>query len=269
VVILHDSRDPSGNLAGMVARCRAAFDGEVTVINLRQVDIKASCLGCLQCASDNVCVYEGKDGFVEFFRSQVMTADVLVYAGMIVDRYLSSVWKAFFDRSFFNNHTPVLIHKQIAFVISGPLGQVPNLVEVLQGYVELQQANLAGFVTDESENSMEIDSLLDHLMATAAGYSREGFTRPATFLGIGGMRIFCDDIYGRLRPVFQADHLAYQRLGIYKTFPQRDWKVGLINLVTGLIFRIPAIKAGFRRQIKQGMVQPMQKVVETYSPNGS
>ncbi|MEI6179819.1 MAG: hypothetical protein WCP31_03625 [Chloroflexales bacterium] len=37
-----------------------------------------------------------------------MTADVLVYAGQMVDRYLSARWKMFFDRIFFNTRTPVL-----------------------------------------------------------------------------------------------------------------------------------------------------------------
>ena len=262
IVILHDNRDPNSNLAGMVARCRSAFNGEVAVFNLHEIDIKASCQGCIQCGSDNECVFEGKDGFIDFFRSQVMTADILVYAGTIVDRYLSSRWKMFFDRCFFNTHTPVLMQKQAAFVISGPLGQVPNLKEVIQGFMELQQANLAGFVSDESGSSADIDRLLDQLMATAAEYSRCEYTRPATFLGIAGTHIFRDDIYGRLRPVFAADHRAYQRLGIYKSFPQVDFKVRLTNLFTGIIFRIPMIKKGFKRQLKEGMVQPLQQVVE-------
>jgi hypothetical protein len=76
------------------------------------------------------------------------------------------------------------------------------------------------------------------------------------------MDIFRDDVYGHLRPVFQADHRAYQRLGIYQTFPQTDWKTRLINLVVGVIFRAPAIKKGFKRRIKEGMVQPLQQALE-------
>jgi multimeric flavodoxin WrbA len=262
IVILHDNCDPNSNLAGMVARCCSAFEGNVSVFNLHEVDIKASCQGCLQCGSDNECVFEGKDGFIDFFRAQILTADVLVYAGTIVDRYLSSRWKTFFDRSFFNTHTPVLMKKQVVYIISGPLGQIPNLREVIQGFMELQRANLVGFVTDESEASADIDRLLDQMMATAVQYSQSGYTRPATFLGIAGTNIFRDDIYGHLRPVFAADHRAYQRLGIYQTFPQKDWKTRLINLVTGIIFRVPAIKKGFKSKIKEGMVQPLQQVVE-------
>ncbi len=262
VVILHDSLQPDGNLARMVTRCRSAFDGDVSLINLHDIDIKSSCQGCIQCGSDNVCAFEGKDGFIDFYRSQVMAADIIVYGGTIVDRYLSARWKTFFDRCFFNTHTPVLMRKQAAFVISGPLGQIPNLVEIIQGFVELQKANLVGFVTDESGSSADIDRLLDQLMATAAIYSQTDYVKPATFLGIAGTNIFRDDIYGRLRTVFQADHRAYQRLGIYQTFPQKNWKVRLLNVVTGVIFRIPAIKKGFKSQLKEGMVHPLQQVVQ-------
>ena len=59
----------------MVERCRAAFEEDVMVINIHEIDIKASCLGCLQCGSDQHCAYEGKDGFIDFYRTQVMAAD--------------------------------------------------------------------------------------------------------------------------------------------------------------------------------------------------
>ena len=262
IVIVHDSRQPEGNLARMVERCRAAFEEDVTVVNIHEIDMKASCLGCLQCGSDQQCAYEGKDGFIDFYRTQVMAADIVIYAGTIVDRYLSSRWKTYFDRCFFNTHTPVLMHKQVAFVISGPLGQVPNLVEIMQGFIELQQANLVGFVSDESESSADIDQLLDQLMTSAVNDSQAAYERPFTFLGIAGTQIFRDDIYGRLRTVFQADHRAYKRLGIYKTFPQQDWKIGLLNAFTGFVLRIPPIKKVFKQRIKQGMVQPAQNVVK-------
>ena len=45
-------------------------------------------------------------GYIEFYNAKVRQADILVFAGAIRDRYLSSTWKTFFDRSFFNTHTP-------------------------------------------------------------------------------------------------------------------------------------------------------------------
>ncbi|PKN83594.1 MAG: hypothetical protein CVU51_12140, partial [Deltaproteobacteria bacterium HGW-Deltaproteobacteria-1] len=59
-----------------------------------------------------------------------------------------------------------LIGKQIAFLISGPLGQLPNLRQILEAYAEFQEANLAGIVTDESQDSTQIDKLLTELAGT-------------------------------------------------------------------------------------------------------
>lgn len=262
VVILHDNLDPSNNLSRMVARCHASFTGDVSVFNLRDIDIKASCQGCLQCGGNNVCAYEGKDGFIGFFRSQVMAADILVYAGTITDRYFSSRWKMFFDRSFFNTHTPVLTGKQVAFVISGPFSQLENLREIFTAFMEYQMANLVGFASDEFGTSEEIDAVLDSLMDRAALLADQGYTQPATFLGVAGTKIFRDDIYGRLRIPFPADHRAYQRLGFYKTFPQRDLRSGLINTFVAPLLSIPSLRNGFNKQMKVQMAAPLKQVVD-------
>jgi multimeric flavodoxin WrbA len=262
VVILHDENDPDSNLARMVERVRAGISGDVLVVNLNQVDIKASCQGCLHCGSAYHCAFEGKDEFIEFYRSTVMAADVLIYAGRMVDRYLSSRWKTLFDRSFFNTHTPVLGGKQLGFIISGPLSQVPNLREILQAYFELQGANLVGIVSDESGTSAEIDGLLDRLAANALGYAQVGASRPMTFLGVGGIKIFRDDVYGRLRTVFAADHRAYRRNGFYASFPQASFSTWLLNTFVAPIVNLPPIRRKFDKVMKKQMIVPLKQVVE-------
>jgi len=261
VLILHDAR-PGSNLAQMVARCAASFSGPVTVFDLNDLKMSSSCLGCLRCGIANHCAFEGKDDFIDFYRSQVMTADILVYAGEIADRYLSWRWKAFFDRSFFNTHTPTLRGKQVAFVLSGPLSQVSNLRQILQGYGEVQMGNVVGFASDEYGQPADIDAVLDELMARALDYARSGYIRPATFLGVGGLKIFRDDVWGRLRTVFQADHRAYTRLGVYDTFPQRDIRSGLMNAVAIPLLKIPPLRRGFQREMTRQMIQPLKRVVE-------
>ena len=163
ILIVTDAQPAQANLIGMVERFAAAWDGPVEVINLHQVDIKGGCLGCIRCGPDNECAYAGKDGFIDFYNDKVRAADILVFAGAIKDRYLSSRWKTFFDRSFFKTHTPTLIGKQIAFIISGPLSQIAPLREVLQAWVEIERANLVGFITDEEGDAAEIDGRLDGL----------------------------------------------------------------------------------------------------------
>ena len=119
VLILTDSDNGRTNLGRMVERFKGSLSGDVEVVNLNDVNIKGGCLGCIQCGYDNTCAYEGKDGYVEFFNTKVKSADVLVFAGTIKDRYLSSRWKLFFDRSFFYGHAPKYTGKQLGFIISG------------------------------------------------------------------------------------------------------------------------------------------------------
>jgi multimeric flavodoxin WrbA len=261
VVIVTDAEPQQKNLVHMIERFRGAFGGEVDTINLHDLDIKGGCLGCLRCGYDYKCAYTGKDEFIEFYNTRVKTADVVVFAGAIRDRYLSATWKNFFDRSFFNTHTPSLVGKQFAFLISGPLGQNENLREILQAWTELQHANLVGIVTDEVGDSAQVDGLLQALAENLAWCAEAGTMRPLTFLGVGGMKVFRDDIWGRLRTVFQADHRAYRRMGIYD-FPQREWGIRALNAVTGVLFKIPQVREGFARQVKQQMVQPYQKIVQ-------
>ena len=261
VVILHDENDAGSNLAKMVERVRAGMDGDVTLVNLNQIQIKASCQGCLECSSAYHCAFEGKDEFIEFYRSTVMAADVLVFAGRMVDRYLSSRWKTLFDRAFFNTHTPVLEGKQAVFIVSGPLGQTPNLREIIQGYFELQGANLVGIISDECGSPAEIDGLLDQATAAVLGNAQIRASQPVTFLGLGGLHIFRDDIYGRLRTVFYADHRAYKRNGLYKTFPQASLGLWLLNTFAAPLVNLKPIRQKFDAEIKAQMVKPLQAVV--------
>jgi len=130
VVVVTDAQDHQLNLSRMVERFKDSFSGEIEVINLRALDIKGSCLGCIQCGYDNQCVYQDKDEYIDFYNTKLKPADILIIAGTIQDRYLSSRWKMFFDRSFFNGHAPSLMGKQMGFIISGSLSQVPNLRQI-------------------------------------------------------------------------------------------------------------------------------------------
>lgn len=261
VVIVTDAEPDQANLTRMVKRFKNGLSGNVVTFNLHDLDIKGSCLGCLRCGYDNQCAYQGKDEFIDFYNAELKTADILIFAGAMKDRYLSSRWKMFFDRSFFNTHAPSLIGKQFGFIISGPLSQNPNLREILEAWVEMQQSHLVGFVTDEYRDSAKIDGLLYDLAGRVVRYADSGYIKPSTFLGVGGIKVFRDDIWGRLRTAFQADHRAYKRLGVYD-FPQRDLRVRALNVATTVLFKVPRIRQEFTARIKEGMIQPYQKVLE-------
>ena len=260
IVVVTDSQERQVNLVRMIERFKASFSGEIKVINLRDLDIKGSCLGCIQCGYDNQCVYQ--DDYVDFYNTNLKTADILVCAGTIKDRYLSSRWKMFFDRSFFNGHAPSLIGKQIGFIISGPLSQIPNLRQILEAYAEIQHANLAGFVTDEYGDSAEIDASLQNLARNLVQFADSGYIRPPTFLGVGGTKLFRDAMWGRLRFPFRADYMAYKKLGVFD-FPQKKYKMRIQNAIMLLLSKSPAFRKEVNRRMKDEMIKPLQKAIES------
>jgi len=264
VVIVSDAQPHQANLVRMIERFQASFAQPVTTANLHDVDIKGGCLGCIHCGFDNICEYEGKDGYINFYNSQVKTADVLIFAGAMRDRYLSAKWKTFFDRSFFCGHAPSLAGKQFALLISGPLTQVPNLREILEGYAQLELCNLAGIVSDEVGDSSGLDGLLEELAGRLMRCAEADYRPPQMFPGVAGTKLFRDEMYGRLRIVFQADHRLYRKMGVYD-FPQKDWRMRMINAVVTPLLRIPRFREGFQAQIKQGMIRPYQKLFQESS----
>jgi len=261
VLVVTDSQDHQANLVRMIERFTASFSGEIEVINLWDIDIKGSCIGCLHCGYDNQCVYADKDDLVKFYNTKIKTADILVWAGTIKDRYLSSRWKTFFDRSFFNGHAPALIGKQVGFIISEPLSQVPNLRQTLEGRVEIHHANLVNFVSDEYGDSKQIDDLLQYLARRLVRFANNNYIKSATFFGVGGTKIYRDAIWGRLRRTFRADHETYRKLGVYD-FPHKEYKVRFINAIFLLLLKLPAFRVEFNKRIKSVTIKHHQKVLE-------
>ena len=153
---------------------------------------------------------------------------------------------------------------QFGFVISGPLGQIGNIREVLEGYVQWQRSSLVDFVTDEVADSTLLDAQLSGLAERLAWNARMEYIKPFTFLGVGGHKIFRDDIFSKLRFVFQADHRYYKRNNLYN-FPQKRVVLRVVNIILGALFRVPKIRRKFDQMIKQKMIEPHRKVVESVS----
>jgi multimeric flavodoxin WrbA len=257
VVILTDARPGQENIMAMTARLEAAWGGAARVVNLHDLDIKGGCQGCLRCGSAYKCAYTGKDGFIDFYNGVLVPADVIVLAGSISCRQLSWKWREFFDRSFFNTHTPSLVGKQFAFLVSGPLSLLPEMRETYEAWTELQQSNLVSFLSDEGAGT-DLDAALDQLAERLVRFAENGYIRPRTFLGVAGMKIFRDDIWSELKVVFRADHKAYKKLGFYD-FPQRKVGhrilMGLAWFITGL----PGIRTQFPSMIRAQMIVPMRR----------
>ena len=260
VLVLTDNYDGDTNLGKMIDRFRNSFSDEIEMIDLSDVDMRNACLGCMRCGYDYKCVQ--KDEFTEFYNNRVRTADIIVFAGNVRGRYLSSKWKTFYDRAFFWNHTPSLAEKQIGYIISGPISQVPNLVQILEASCTARQdANFVDIISDECEDSAEIDAQLQSFAERLVSYSVKNYIRPENFLAVGGHKVFRDDIWGRLRMIWQADHRYYRSHGKYD-FPQRDLKTRMMIPVGMLVTKIPKFRRKFYTNITKFSSGRIKRFVE-------
>jgi multimeric flavodoxin WrbA len=260
VLVLTDTYDSNSNLGKMIARFKQSFADEIDVINLNDVDIRGACLGCMRCGYDYTCAY--KDGFADFYNQRVRTADIIVFAGTVKGRYLSSMWKTFYDRAYFWNHTPSLAGKQLGYIISGPLRQNPNLIQILEASSTARQhANHVDIITDEGGNSAEIDALLQSFAQCLVSFAEKGYVRPQNFLGVGGHKVFRDNIWGRLRPLWQADYRYFKKHRLFD-FPQKDYKTRVLTPILMLLTWIPGVRKKYYANVKDFPSGRLKKLIE-------
>jgi multimeric flavodoxin WrbA len=261
VLVVTDTRPEDVNLQRMVDRFCASFVADIEVVNLRDMKIISSCIGCLQCGYDNECAFSERDDYNDFYREKVLSADVLILAGTMTDRYLSAMWKTYFDRSFFMGHLPSLIGMQLGLIISGPLSENENLREYFESYAGWQYANLIGFVSDELGESSEIDLQLQELARLGIEFSNKDYIQPLTFQAVGGHKVLRDEVWGRLRTVFQADHRGYKAMGLYD-FPMWDIPTHLMAAMGTVGMNIPKVREQMQEMLKHGVSFRHKKIVE-------
>lgn len=254
VVIVTNCAETDENLANMIADFRAALPCESRVVNLRQFPFDGGCLGCFGCAVTGKCVY--KDGFDDFLRNTIQTADGFVYAFTIADHYTQSSFKCFDDRQFCNGHRTVTHGTPIAYLVSGDYQYEPNLRMILEGRAEVGGNYLCGVATDEGDTAQEIRQLAENL----AFAMDKKLTRPANFYGVGGMKIFRDLIYV-MQGLMKADHKFYKQQGIYD-FPQKQKKRILQMKLVGALLAVPSIQKQAKGKMTEAIVGPYRKVIE-------
>jgi len=260
VLVVTDATGSDNNLGKMIERFKQSFEDEIDVISLNDVDMRGACLGCMRCGYDYTCMYQ--DGFVDFYNQRVRTADIIVFAGAVKGRYLSSTWKTFYDRAYFWNHTPSLAGKQLGYILSGPLRQNPNLIQILEASsIARQHANHVDIITDEDENSAEIDSLLQGFGQRLVRLAEKGYISPQNFLGVGGHKVFRDNIWGRLRPLWQADFRYFKKHKLFD-FPQKNYKIRVLTPILMLLTRIPGVRKKYYANVKTFPSKRLRKLIE-------
>lgn len=254
VVIVTNCAADDESLRNMIADFRAALPCKSRVVNIREFPFGGGCLGCFGCAITGKCVY--KDGFDEFLRKTIQTADGFVYAFAISDHYTHSSFKCFDDRQFCNGHRTVTHGTPIAYLIRGDYRYESNLRMIVEGRAEVGGNYLCGVATDEADTAADIQALAGNLAFAMDNH----LTRPANFYGVGGMKIFRDLIYV-MQGLMKADHKFYKQHGIYD-FPQKQrariWQMRLV----GALLAIPAVQKQAKGKMTEAMVGPYEKVVE-------
>jgi multimeric flavodoxin WrbA len=260
IVVLTDTGSMSDNLRNMLQFFNSRFARTPEVIDLTGIKIAGGCLGCVKCGMDNECTYDGKDDVRAVYEEKLKKADIIVFALTMKDRYFSARWKNFLDRRFYQTHQPGLPGKQIGYLISGPLSYEQNLRQILLASSEIDQANLVDIITDEIESSAELDRSISDFAEKAIKYATLKVKQPRTFLGVGGSKIFRDEMWGDLRFIFQADYRYYKKHGMID-FPQSKIGTRAMNFIIP-IFRIGPVKKQIQDKTAVMMHRPHDLVIK-------
>ena len=252
VVVLTVS--PTPQLSSMIDRFRAVCTRKTRVIDLGEYPFSGGCLGCFNCAVSGKCVY--KDGFDDFLRNTIQTAEAIVMAFTVKDHSMGAAFKLYDDRQFCNGHRTVTMGMPMGYLVSGNLSEEFNLQMIIEGRAQVGNNFLAGVATDEQDPNAQIDQLADRLdYALSAKY-----VPPQNFYGIGGMKIFRDLIW-LMQGMMKADHKFYKKHGQYD-FPQRKRGTMLKMYLVGALISSPKIKAKMGNAMNEGMLAPYKKILE-------
>ena len=254
VVIVTDCEEDNAQLAAMIDRFRAVMPRKTRVENIREYPMKGGCLGCFNCAVSGKCIY--KDGFDEYLRGKIQTAESIVYAFSVKDHSMGARFKMYDDRNFCNGHRTVTIGMPVGYLISGNLAEEANLQTVIEARAQVGSNFLAGVATDEQNPDAQID-----LLAKRLCYALENkYVPPQNFYGIGGMKVFRDLIW-LMQGMMRADHKFYKSHGQYD-FPQKQWPRMLAMYAVGAMLANPKLKAKMGNAMNEGMIAPYKKVLD-------
>ena len=254
VVIVTDCEADNHQLQGMIERFRAVFPYETRIVNIREYPFKGGCLGCFGCAVSGKCVY--KDGFDDFLRNSIQTAQATVYAFTIKDHSMGARFKMYDDRQFCNGHRTVTMGAPVGYLVSGAYSEEFNLQMIVEGRAQVGGNFLAGVATDERDPDAQIDA-----MARKLAYAIEKrYTQPSNFYGVGGMKVFRDLIW-LMQGMMKADHKFFKSHGQYD-FPQKKWPTMLKMYLVGALISSPKIKAKMGNAMNEGMLAPYKKLMD-------
>ena len=255
VVILTDCEEDNIQLASMIARFRVKLPRKTRVINIREYPFNGGCLGCFGCAITGKCVH--KDGFDDYLRKEIQTAEAIVYAFTIKDHSMGPLFKMYDDRNFCNGHRTVTVGMPVGYLVCGDLSKEENLRTIMEARAQVGSNFLAGIATDEFDPNNTVLQL-----AKTLEYALEHkYVPPQNFYGIGGMKIFRDLIW-LMQGMMRADHKFYKSHGQYD-FPQKKWPMMLKMYMVGSLLANEKLKSKMGNMMNDGMLMPYNKLLES------
>lgn len=253
IVVLTNCEENDTQLKNMIARFQAVMPRKTRVVNIREYPFKGGCLGCLNCAVSGKCVY--KDGFDEFLRNTIQSAEAIVPAFSIKDHSMGASFKLYDDRQFCNGHRAVTMGMPMGYLISGNYEDEFNLQMIVEGRAQVGGNFLAGIATDEKDPNGEIDKL-----AASLDYAlKANYVPPQNFYGVGGTKIFRDLIW-LMQGMMKADHKFYKAHGQYD-FPQKNRGKMLLMYLVGAMVSSPKMKSKMGNMMNEGMLMPYNKIL--------
>ena len=254
VVILTDVRESDVLLQGMIDRFSAVLPLKSRVINILEYPFKGGCLGCFRCAVTGKCVH--KDGFDDFLRKEIETAQAIVYAFTISDHSMGAAFKRYNDRQFCNGHRTVTMGMPQGYLISGAYSREFNLQTIVEARAQVGGNYMAGVATNEQDTDAQIDRLAKNI-----AYALENkYVPPQNFWAIGGMKVFRDLIW-LMQGMMKADHKFYKAHGQYD-FPQKKWPTMLKMYLVGALLSSPQVLARMGNKMNEGMIAPYKKALD-------
>ena len=254
VVIVADFHEGDTQLQSMIDRFRAVMPRKTRVVNIREYPFRGGCLGCFNCAVSGKCVYN--DGFDEYLRNEIQTADAIVYAFTVSDHSMGARFKMYDDRQFCNGHRTVTIGMSVGYLVSGDLRSEENLRTVMEARAQVGSNYLAGIATDESDT----DGAIDRLCSKLTYALEQKYLPPQNFYGVGGMKVFRDLIW-LMQGMMKADHKFYKAHGQYD-FPQKKWPRMLAMYGVGMLLSNKKLTAKMGSAMTDGMLMPYTKVLD-------
>ncbi len=257
VVLVTNAATSDENLNNMIADFVAVAPYAVKTVNTRAYPFSGGCLGCLSCATSAHCVYQ--DGFEDYLRGEIQTADAIVYAFTIENHFTEASLKCYDDRQFCNGHRTVTHGMPVGYLISGDYHGEANLKMLVEARSEVGGVYLCGVATDEMETRTA--TAIANLAASLTYALTHVIARSPNFYGVGGSKIFRDLVY-LMQGFMKADHQFYKAHGVYDFPHNQRLKIIKMQLIGGLL-GVPAVQKKTKGKLSGIILEPYTKLIDT------